>query len=62
MEGEDQRPDERPDERTDFERNVDAWNLPRAPVIVAAPPLDEWPETEGGFEQGSRPVEPPSAA
>jgi hypothetical protein len=39
-------------ERTELEKDTDAWNLPRSPLVLAMPPVENWPEREAGFEEG----------
>jgi hypothetical protein len=41
-----------PDDRTDVEKDTDAWNLPRSPLVLAVPPLENWPERDAAFEEG----------
>lgn len=40
------------EDRPDFEQAVDEWNLPRSPLVLAVPPLENWPVAEPAFEEG----------
>ena len=52
------------DEHTDLEQDLDAWSLPRSPLLLAAPPGDHWPERDAAFEEGLAGMDgaPPAAA
>jgi hypothetical protein len=52
-----------PEPGADLEQDREAWTLPRAPLALAMPPHDNWPEREQPFEEGFAHLDgPPHAA